>query len=82
MTADPTITSDPAAEIDRLNDVTDRVFQQIEQLISDLVDSREETRRLRALIKTWCDAHEKANVIDAFGQYDEACEALRKEVGR
>lgn len=51
--------------------------------LADDVDRLEaEIDRLRALIEAWCDAHEKANVIDAFGQYDEACEALRKEVGR
>lgn len=85
-----------AAEIDRLNDVTDRMFQQIEQLISDLVDSREETRRLHRLIAAWADADDmilqfpfglesaeaKAKADHHYGLKCDAQRALRKAVGR
>ena len=85
-----------ADEIDRLNDVTDRMFQQIEQLISDLVDSREETRRLHRLIVAWCDAEDMllqfpfglesaeatAKADHHYGLKCDAQRALRKAVGR
>ena len=56
-----------ATEIDRLNDVTDRMFQQIEQLISDLVDSREETRRHQRHIDRL--TNDLTHAINEIGEY-------------
>ena len=76
------VMDEAADEIERLNDVGDRMFQQIEQLISDLVDSREETRRLHRLIAAWADASEECNATDGNKTCLTACETLREEVGR
>lgn len=92
------VMDEAADEIERLNDLTDRMFQQIEQLISDIVDSREETRRhqrhidrLIGQLTDFADDIERLrehlritniNWANAEAEYKAVLEALREEVER